>query len=186
MNFAASCDPNTSAVACVTWLRLVTLNSLSHVLICQIFHFAAHGCFRIVSGWTNNLVVRDTVFVGFNTSDTYPITTCCHCNFPNSKNQGTKTTHFERVEFFDSLHKVQYGNKKRAILHDVDGSLSGTAGVTCILYILLHCFTTGQEATIVYSFQQRTVSPQYFFLLCIVVLTTQVGLATLIETCRVI
>ena len=78
-------------------------------------------------------MVRDTVFVGFNTSDTYPLTTCCHCNFPNSKNQGTKTTHFERVEFIDCPHMVKYGKLKRDILHDVDGSLSGTPGAACNL-----------------------------------------------------
>jgi hypothetical protein len=83
---------------------------------------------RIVSGWTNDLVIRDTIFVGFNTSDTYALTTCCHCNFPNSKNQDTKTTHFENVVFINSTQLVKYADPKRAILHDVDGSLSGTPG----------------------------------------------------------
>jgi hypothetical protein len=86
---------------------------------------------RIASGWTNNLVIRDTIFVGFNTSDTYALTTCCHCNFPNSKNQGTKTTHFEGVQFVNSQQVVKYAQPMRAILRDVDGSLSGTPGVFC-------------------------------------------------------
>jgi hypothetical protein len=89
-------------------------------------------CCRIVSGWTNEQVIRDTVFVGFNTSDSYAITTCCHCNFPNSKNQGAKTTHFERVNFIDCPHRVKYAKPKRAIIHDVDGSLgSGPPGWHC-------------------------------------------------------
>jgi hypothetical protein len=100
--------------------------------------------FRIVSGFTNDLVIHDTIFVGFNTSDTWPLTTCCHCNFPNSKNQGAKTTHFERVQFIDCPHMIKYAKPKRAILHDVDGSLSGTPGaIWPHMYQEPSCFESG-------------------------------------------
>ena len=79
-------------------------------------------------------MVRDTQFVGFNTSDAYALTTCCHCNFPNSKNQGAKVTHFDHVSFIDCPHRIKYSKPKRAILYDFDGSLgAGPAGT--ILYV---------------------------------------------------
>lgn len=94
---------------------------------CPVPWFCSHNlcpC-RIVSGFTNNQVVANTTFSGFTGPTAFAFSTCDHCNFPNSKNQGAKTTHFANITYIDTDSFVFYGSRLNAILHDMDGTLSG-------------------------------------------------------------
>ena len=80
---------------------------------------------RLVTGSSNNQVVQDTVFVGFNTSDTRAIATSDHCNFFNSDNNDVKTVHFKNITFVDTNKFVSWQIPQKTIFRDVDGSLTG-------------------------------------------------------------
>eukprot|EP00892_Ulva_mutabilis_P008257 jgi/Ulvmu1/5803/UM025_0058.1 len=88
----------------------------------------------IVSGFTNDQVVSNTTFWGFKGSSAFALSTCDHCNFPNSKNQGAKTTHFANITYIDTENYILYGERLNAILHDMDGSLSGYPAGTHLTY----------------------------------------------------
>lgn len=92
-----------------------------------------------MSGFTNNQVVSNTTFWGFAGQNAYAFSTCDHCNFPNSKNQGAKTTHFANITYNNTENFVFYGEQLNSILHDMDGSLSGyPSGAKCNTLQSLH------------------------------------------------
>ena len=78
-----------------------------------------------MTGASNNQVVQDTVFVGFNTSDTRAIATCNRCDFLNPQNNDVKTVHFKNVTFVDTNKFVFWQTPQKTILRDFDGSLTG-------------------------------------------------------------
>jgi len=83
----------------------------------------SHG---VIVAKSENMVVRNIKFYNFNWNDAAAIGSCSHCFREDATDSGARTAKFEGL-FFDSTvdRRIRYQAPRRAIFHDLDGSLTG-------------------------------------------------------------
>eukprot|EP00854_Cymbomonas_tetramitiformis_P005436 gene5436-6591_t len=88
----------------------------------------------IFGAQSENVTHHDTLFVNFNQpkggeAHTAALSSCNHCDFPNTMCSGGKTVHLSASSWMDSPVRVDWGLPYKGIFHDVDGTLgAGAAG----------------------------------------------------------
>ena len=92
-----------------------------------------------------NFTARDNTFVGYKypgKPEDYPnsgmvataaLSTCNHCDFPNTKCNGAKTSVVSGSTWVDTTARLKWGKPYKAIIEDVDGSLTGAAAGTTVV-----------------------------------------------------
>ena len=82
---------------------------------------------------SENFTVEGNVFVNYDKTDedgvsTSVFSTCNHCDFPNTKCNGAKTTLVSKAVYINSPRIVQWNIPFKGILKDLDGSTLGEPG----------------------------------------------------------
>jgi hypothetical protein len=69
--------------------------------------------------------------VGYN-GGAAAFSTCNHCDFPNTKCNGAKTSIVSHSTWIDTTQRIKWGLPGKAIIEDVDGGLTGAAPGTTV------------------------------------------------------
>lgn len=93
--------------------------------------------FGIITPRSENFSIEDSSFFNFNwdTVDAAPVRpfgaigTCSHCFHGASTDSGARTVTVSGLQFVDVNQYIKYQFPNRAIIHDVDGSLTSSSGV---------------------------------------------------------
>jgi len=81
----------------------------------------------VIGPRTENFVVRNVRFFNYDWNAAAAIGTCSHCFHPASTDSGARTVSFENL-FFDPEtvpRRIRYQKHFKAILYDLDGTLTG-------------------------------------------------------------
>lgn len=81
-----------------------------------------HG---IITARSENFEVHNVDFYNFNWETAAAIGTCSHCFHDAATDSGARTVRFSGLSFTDVTYKVNYQIPWRAILADLDGTLTG-------------------------------------------------------------
>jgi hypothetical protein len=83
-----------------------------------------HG---VITAKSENMVVRNVRFYNFNWNDAAALGSCSHCFRDDATDSGARTAKTEGLWFDDATvtKKIRYQAPRKAIFHDLDGSLTG-------------------------------------------------------------
>jgi hypothetical protein len=79
------------------------------------------------SGISFNLTYDGLTFVNFDRADVQAWSNCAHCNFPNTKFNGGKTTYVRNINYVNSNQLVHWSTPFKGVFLDEDGT--GIGGV---------------------------------------------------------